>query len=154
MENVLLLNGNHLPLGVIGLRKALKLMFKGKVEVLEESELVVYASCTPIRVPRVLRLLYVVEKIFKQAVAYSRRLVFARDGHRCGYCGEKPGRLTLDHVLPRSRGGKTNFENTVACCSGCNSKKGDRTPSEAGLKLRVRLYAPTAMDIVRVRLAV
>jgi 5-methylcytosine-specific restriction endonuclease McrA len=64
-----------------------------------------------------------------------------RDGHSCGYCGGQAS--TIDHVTPRSRGGKNTFANTVAACGGCNQRKGDRTPAEAGMRLRVEPVAPT-----------
>jgi 5-methylcytosine-specific restriction endonuclease McrA len=76
---------------------------------------------------------------------FSRRTLFRRDSNQCQYCGTRPGseELTLDHIVPRSRGGKTTWENVVCACVGCNSKKADRTPAEAGMKLRTKPVKPT-----------
>jgi 5-methylcytosine-specific restriction endonuclease McrA len=71
----------------------------------------------------------------------------ARDGHRCGYCGDPAS--TVDHILPRSRGGKYTWRNTVAACSGCNQRKGDRTPDEAGMRLRVVPRTPAWAQVTK-----
>jgi 5-methylcytosine-specific restriction endonuclease McrA len=93
--------------------------------------------------PTVVRLVrYVVTKWrYSNGPAWSRSGVLGRDGRRCGYCPGAP--TTVDHVLPRSRGGRNSWANTVACCDGCNQRKGDRTPAEAGMVLRVKPTAPT-----------
>jgi 5-methylcytosine-specific restriction endonuclease McrA len=72
----------------------------------------------------------------------SRRNIIKRDGNKCAYCGKKETNLTIDHILPKARGGKDTWENLVASCVRCNNKKGDRTPEEAGLELNVRPYKP------------
>jgi 5-methylcytosine-specific restriction endonuclease McrA len=89
-----------------------------------------------IQAPRVVRLHYY-EQVPKISLRFNRRNLFARDGHRCQYCGRKPplGQLSIDHVRPRSRGGKTTWENVVCCCLPCNCRKGNSTPAEAGLTL-------------------
>lgn len=94
-----------------------------------------------IQVPRVIRLL-VYDRLPKQSVRFNRRNLFARDGNRCQYCGRKfpPAELSLDHVMPRSRGGATNWENVVCSCVKCNVRKGGRTPEEA----RMHLIRPPA----------
>jgi 5-methylcytosine-specific restriction endonuclease McrA len=93
--------------------------------------------------PRVVRLVrYVVTKWrYTAGPAWSRSGVLARDGHRCGYCGGEA--TTVDHVTPASRGGRNTWLNTVAACGGCNQRKGDRTPAEAGMVLRTKPSAPT-----------
>jgi 5-methylcytosine-specific restriction endonuclease McrA len=107
-----------------------------KVEVLEESDREVHAVSLSIKVPSVVRLMGFVRFRRKEA-RYSRKNVYARDKYRCQYCGEQhpQDELTCDHVIPRSRGGRTEWENIVTCCVSCNRRKGGRTPSEAGLKL-------------------
>ena len=89
-----------------------------------------------IQVPRIIRLLRF-DRAPRQTLRFNRRSLFARDGHRCQYCGLTPPlhQLSLDHVLPRSRGGDTSWENVVCCCLKCNTRKGGRTPSEARMKL-------------------
>jgi 5-methylcytosine-specific restriction endonuclease McrA len=91
-------------------------------------------------VPSVIRLTHFVRVPFRSRVPLSRRAVFARDGHRCQYCGAHAD--SIDHVLPRSRGGVHAWENVTACCRGCNLRKRDRTPEEAGMRLHRRPAAP------------
>jgi 5-methylcytosine-specific restriction endonuclease McrA len=99
--------------------------------------------------PRVVRLVtYVVTRwrYGSGGPAWSRGGVLARDGHACGYCGKHA--TTIDHVLPRSRGGRNTWKNTVAACKSCNQRKGDRTPGEAGMVLRVKPAVPTWGQLV------
>ncbi|MEJ2668138.1 MAG: HNH endonuclease [Deinococcales bacterium] len=93
-------------------------------------------------VPSVVRLKRFVKRPYRQRVAFNRRNVFKRDEHSCQYCGAHSTDLTLDHVVPRSRGGATSWENVVACCKRCNARKRDRTPEEAAMSLRRRPFAP------------
>ena len=86
--------------------------------------------------------------IYRNKVPYSKRNIMVRDDHKCVYCGTEK-ELTIDHVIPISQGGKTSFENCVAACKTCNSKKGSRTPSEAKMYLRVQPYAPTISEFFR-----
>jgi 5-methylcytosine-specific restriction endonuclease McrA len=106
-----------------------------------------------VQVPRVIRLLGY-DQVPRQAVRLNRRSLFARDGHRCQYCGQDfpSSQLSFDHVTPRSRGGDTEWENVVTCCLTCNSKKGDRTPVEAGMQLRRRPTRPVQNPILRVQM--
>jgi len=135
-EQVLLLNASFEPLNVISWKRALKLVVLEKVEVVEESEREVCAVTCSIRVPSVVRLLRFVG-FRKRDVKFSRQNIFARDHYRCQYCGQKNRitDLTYDHVIPKSRGGRTEWTNIVTCCISCNRKKGGKTPREAGLKL-------------------
>ncbi|NCO59323.1 MAG: HNH endonuclease [Deltaproteobacteria bacterium CG_4_8_14_3_um_filter_51_11] len=136
MEQVLLLNITYEPLKVINWKKALTLLFLGKVEVLEEYQKEVHAVSFRVRLPAVVRLLRMVRKPHIQP-RFSRQNIYARDNHCCQYCGAKmsPEELTYDHVIPKSRGGKTEWSNIVTCCMPCNRKKGGATPQEAGMKL-------------------
>jgi 5-methylcytosine-specific restriction endonuclease McrA len=136
MEHVLLLNITYEPLRIINWQKALTLLLLGKVEVLEEYGREIHAISFSIKLPSVVRLLKLIKKP-KSAVRFSRQNIYARDKYRCQYCGKKfPSEdLTYDHVLPRSRGGKTEWHNIVTCCMPCNRQKGGRTPAEASLSL-------------------
>jgi len=136
MEHVLLLNITYEPLRVINWQKALTLLLLGKVEVLEEYGREIHAISFSIKLPSVVRLLKLIKKP-KSAVRFSRQNIYARDKYRCQYCGKKfPSEdLTYDHVLPKSRGGKTEWNNIVTCCMPCNRQKGGRTPSEACMRL-------------------
>jgi 5-methylcytosine-specific restriction endonuclease McrA len=106
-----------------------------------------------IQVPRVIRLLRF-DQLPRQSVRLNRKNVFARDGNRCQYCGQDfpASQLSFDHVTPRSRGGKTDWENVVTCCLDCNSKKGDRTPQEAGMELHQRPHRPTHHPMLKLKL--
>jgi 5-methylcytosine-specific restriction endonuclease McrA len=94
----------------------------------------------------------IVRMVYKHRVPYTKKNVLVRDRHKCAYCGVKSKDLTIDHVLPRSRGGKTDFDNCVACCRKCNDKKGAKTPREAGLALRKRPFQPTISEFMRLKL--
>ena len=99
--------------------------------------------------PKVVRLVHFVVTRWRYSAgpAWSRAGVLARDGHRCAYCGGPAS--TIDHVIPRSRGGHNTWLNTVAACGGCNQRKDDRTPAEAGMRLRIKPAAPTWATLVQ-----
>lgn len=106
-----------------------------------------------IQVPRVIRLLHY-DRVPRRTVRFNRRNLFARDGHQCQYCGGDfpPSQLSFDHVMPRSRGGKTTWENIVSCCFRCNAKKGGRTPQEAKMKLIRRPHKPQHSPLLSMKL--
>ena len=135
MGHVLVLNASYEPLNVCSVRRAHVLVFKGKAEVVEELGRPLRSAARQFVWPHVIRLLsYVrVPKAVQRKI--SRRALFARDGWRCQYCGTDGGKLTLDHVLPRSRGGESVWENVVTSCAPCNLRKGNRTVEEAGMRL-------------------
>lgn len=139
MAGVLVLNASLEPLHVVDLRHAIRMLVR-EVAVVHEADTDRTFGSYP--VPRVLRLVrYVVMRWRYRSAGWSRAGVFARDAYRCCYCGRAA--TTIDHVLPRSRGGRNTWRNSVACCSGCNQRKADRTPREAGMRLRTVPYAPT-----------
>ena len=125
-------------------KRAVKLVFMEKVEVVEESNRTVHSISVAMRVPSVVRLMTYV-RFRRREAKFSRRNIYARDGHTCQYCGKKflSDDLTCDHVMPRSRGGKAGWTNIVTCCVICNRKKGGRTPAEAGLRLLRRPTRPS-----------
>ena len=151
MEQVLLLNITYEPLKIINWKKAITLLILGKVEVLEEYRTEVRSVSFTIRLPSVVRLLRMVKRP-KTAVKFSRQNIYARDKYKCQYCGKKYAseELTYDHVIPKSRGGKTEWTNIVTCCVECNRKKGGRTPEEAGMKLIRKPLKPTWIPALRV----
>lgn len=138
--DVLVLNADLTPLHRVRLRHAWLMLWRGVAEV-HEAEPDRIIGVWP--VPTVLRLVrYVVARWrYTRSPAWSRPGVMARDRRRCGYCGGPAG--TIDHILPRSRGGGNTWVNTVAACGRCNERKADRTPAEAGMALLVTPYAPT-----------
>lgn len=141
MGQVLVLNASFEPLNICSVRRAHVLVYKGKAEVVEHGERSLRSASAAYLWPIVIRLLsYVrVPRVVHRKI--SRRALFARDGWRCQYCGQT-GRLTLDHVIPRSRGGESVWENVVASCAPCNMKKGDRLPEEAGMQPLRKPRAP------------
>lgn len=130
---VLVLNRNFEPLNVTTLRRAIKLVYKGKAEVVEEDARVIRTGKISFKAPSVVRLSKQVRRPVPLKV--SRRNILVRDDYTCQYCGRKAKNLTVDHVIPKNRGGATTWENLVCCCIQCNLRKGNRAPWEAGMKL-------------------
>ena len=135
MQQVLVLNASYEPLNVTTVRRAHVLVFKGKAEVIEELEQPLRSATGAFPWPHVIRLVQYVRVPRTLQRKISRRALFARDGWRCMYCGTSSGRLTLDHVVPRSRGGDSVWENVVTSCAPCNLKKGNRLLEEASMQL-------------------
>jgi 5-methylcytosine-specific restriction endonuclease McrA len=136
---VLVLNAGYQPLNLVNLRRALVLVLKNKAEVLEEDGKVLRSEKLSFPAPSVIRLVYYV-KVPCREVSLSRRAVFARDNYTCQYCGGRAE--SIDHVVPRSRGGEHSWENMVAACRRCNTRKMNRLPAEAGLKLKRKPTRP------------
>ncbi len=137
---VLVLNADLGPLHRVSLRHAVRMLYRQVAEVHEarpDRLIGVYPVPTVVRLVR-----YVVTRWrYSTGPGWSRTGVLARDEGRCGYCGGHAS--TIDHVLPRSRGGRNTWKNTVAACGPCNQRKGDRLPAEAGMPLRVTPVAPS-----------
>jgi 5-methylcytosine-specific restriction endonuclease McrA len=179
-SHVLVLNKHYAAVRIITARRAMSLLFRGIAEILsiedgdqwqtydleswcELSELRAryerdrheWIRCVrlDIAVPRILRLMWY-DRLPKRHVKFNRRNIFARDHNRCQYCGRKfpISELSLDHVMPRSRGGKADWENIVCCCVKCNVKKGGRTPDEAHMKLITHPVRPKRSPVVTLRL--
>ena len=148
MTRALVLNATYEPIGVVSARRALILALAEKVDVLADSGIVWASEELEVAVPSVVRLRYYVKVPCKRVAPLSRRAVFARDGGRCQYCGKAAE--SIDHVIPRCRGGEHTWENVVACCRRCNTYKSDRLLSDCALKLRVRPAAPTQYVWVKV----
>lgn len=148
MQSALLLDAHFQPLGLIDWQKALNLVLSEKAEVVTESEQVVRSVTRSFKVPKVLRLLKITFKRYK--ASFTKHAVFLRDHGACAFCGEKLTlkTFTLDHLVPLSRGGTHDFLNVVVACKACNNQKGARTPSEAGLKLRIQPKVPSRMELI------
>ena len=134
MGRALLLNASFEPLCVVSLRRAVVLVLKAKAEVVERTDREFHAERISVPVPSVLRLVRYVHVPYRSQVPVSRRAVFLRDGHRCQYCDGRAE--NIDHVVPRSRGGGHTWDNVVAACRECNTRKEDRLLHEVGLRLR------------------
>ncbi len=142
---VLILNASYEPLHVCSVKRAVSLLMHEVAERIEDSDKVLRSPSQLFPVPSVIRLKKFVKRPYRQRVAFNRKNVFRRDDHSCQYCGVKASELTLDHVLPRSRGGSTSWENVVACCHKCNARKRDRLPEEANMNLSRKPFAPQFM---------
>lgn len=140
MGAVLVLNADYSELNVTSLKRAITLVVKGKAEVLKSDQIIYRSEKIDFHKPIIIRLLnYVSTKIRKFRI--SRNRIYRRDGHACGYCGATKN-LTIDHIVPKSQGGKNEWTNLVTCCYSCNAKKANRTPEEAKMILRVKPYVP------------
>ena len=131
---VLVLNQDYEPLNVTNLPRAFRLVFGEKAEVLEYDHQVIRTPRTSFRAPSVIRLQHHIKRP-RPRVKLSRREVFVRDRHTCQYCGRTAHDLTLDHIVPRHRGGTHTWDNLVAACKGCNHRKGSKTLDEARMRL-------------------
>ena len=131
MEKVLLLNASYEPLNFCSTRRAMSLLMKGKAEEVEHTSTFFTQN---IQTPIVIRMRYYVVVPYKE-LPFNRKNIFHRDNYTCQYCGKKGLPLTLDHIFPKSRGGKNTWENIVSACPKCNTMKANRTPHEAGIKL-------------------
>ncbi len=140
MDRALVLNASYQPICVVPARRAVVLVLKEKADVLVEGSKLVRGATLALNAPSVIRLRYFVKVPIRTRAALSRRAVFVRDDHTCQYCGAPAE--NIDHVLPRSRGGQHLWENVVAACRRCNSRKEDRLPSEAGFRLKREPKAP------------
>ena len=142
MAKSLVLNATYEPLCVVAVRRAVVLVLKEKAQLVHATDQRLHSEKLAMPVPSVVRLNYFVKVPFQARVALNRKAVFARDGHRCQYCGIAAE--NLDHVVPRSRGGPHTWENVVASCRSCNARKEARLPNECGMVLRRPPVAPHA----------
>jgi 5-methylcytosine-specific restriction endonuclease McrA len=135
-QPVLVLNASYEPINVCAARRAIVLIIKGVASAEEFGDKTIHSSAHSLDMPSVIRLLEY-RRIPQQTRALSRKNILMRDRYTCQYCGASgsAANLTLDHVIPRSRGGGSSWENLATCCHPCNNKKGNRTPEEAGMKL-------------------
>lgn len=145
MDSVLLLNASFSPLSVIPMRRAISLMIRGCVEAATEETITIQGVSRPFHLPAVIRLHRYIN-VPQRKAGWSRSAVMKRDAYRCIYCGiqfgeRQSGRklykkdFTLDHIIPRSQGGRNTWGNTACACYRCNQRKADRTPHEAGMPM-------------------
>lgn len=145
MNKVLLLNNNFEVLAFISERRAIRLLFKNKVEIISIWQgKKIYFGRGFIECPATLKMKYFVS-VKPSKLVFSRKLILRRDNYKCSYCLNKftPKELTIDHVLPKSLGGGNSFTNCVTACFPCNFKKRNRTPEEANMQLKINPHMPT-----------
>jgi 5-methylcytosine-specific restriction endonuclease McrA len=138
---VLVLNQNYQPLNICDIRRAVKLVGKGKAESVGETGKYVHTVDDIFDKPDVIRLVYMVRRPLQRR-KMSRDEVFTRDNNSCQYCGANPRDMTIDHVIPRCKGGEFTWTNVVSACKACNHRKAGRTPQEAGMRLRNKPFEP------------
>ncbi|MCS7081735.1 MAG: HNH endonuclease [Bacteroidetes bacterium] len=145
---VLVLNHDYRPLTICSVQRAIGLLCCRKAELLAARDgYFLHSPSTRLPLPSIIRLRYYVAIPHKR-VMLSRRNVLRRDGFRCQYCGSRE-RLTVDHVVPKSKGGTDSWENLVTACTACNNRKGNRTPEEAGMRLLRRPFRPSHILFLR-----
>lgn len=143
-----MLNASNEPLSVVAARRGVVLVLRGRADAVAPLGETWHAGAAAIEVPSVVRLRRYVTVPYARAVPLSRRAIFLRDGHRCQYCGRSAE--NVDHVIPKVQGGTHRWENVVAACRRCNTRKGGRTPTQAGLTLRRLPTQPGRFDWVHV----
>jgi 5-methylcytosine-specific restriction endonuclease McrA len=151
-DRALLLDKNYIAISIVTWKKAVKLLIKGKAEIVHNSDSSVSLLKGCFVLPSVIRLLSSVPwKAHIVGIRFTRKNIIIRDDGICQYCGEKVGKnsVTIDHVIPKSRGGTTDFLNCVISCSKCNGIKADRTPVEAGMKLLHKPRQPSFYTLYR-----
>ena len=141
-KTVLVLNQNYEPLNICNARRAVVLVFGGKAEILETHESFISTTNESFPYPSVIRLICLI-RAPRARVKLTRREVFLRDSYTCQYCGRHTGDLTLDHVVPRSRGGPHTWENLASACRSCNHRKGGKSVTEARMALKRQPYEPS-----------
>ena len=131
---VLVLNQNYEPLNICRARRAIVLLYHGKADILENGSGFIHSANDVFLLPSVIRLAYMIKRP-RHERKLTRLEVFNRDQYTCQYCGKEIRQLTLDHVIPRYRGGEHTWENVVSACVPCNRHKAGRTPEQAGMRL-------------------
>lgn len=152
MATTLLLNASFEPIKVITWERAVTLFFLGKVEVVDTYEYEIRSVSVAIRAPAVVRLLRYVH-MGRKRPPLSKLNLLARDEYKCQYCNTQLSRQnsTVDHVIPKSQGGNTSWENCVTCCHSCNRKKGGNTPEQAKMQLLRPSMQPDWLPVLSVR---
>jgi len=140
---VLVLNQNYEPLNVCNVRRALVLVIGGRAEILEARSNGLTSVSAVFPAPSVIRLMYMIRRP-RPRVKLTRREIFIRDDFTCQYCNRHASDLTIDHVIPRSRGGLHVWDNVVSACKACNHRKGGKSIAEARMSLRTQPYEPRA----------
>jgi len=150
MELILVLNYDYTPINITGLQRAFNLVYLNKAEVVHYNENnPIITEIKKFKRPTIIRLLRYVSIPFRK-VSLSRENVFKRDGYRCLYCGDdNRNRLTIDHVIPRSKGGKNNWNNLATCCKPCNLRKDNKNLKDVDMELEYQPYKPTYIQFVK-----
>lgn len=150
MESILVLNADYTPINITDLKRAFNLIYKGKAEIIKHN--IISPIVTELRNfkrPTIIRLLRYITIPFRK-VKLNRNNIFRRDKFKCVYCGEQnKTKLTIDHVIPKSKGGSNSWQNLVTCCKSCNIKKDNKTLEEVDMELKSIPYKPTYIQFVK-----
>ena len=147
-EHVLILNQNYEPLSVCTARRAVVLVFLGKAEIVDSYPNPIRTVFMVFDRPAIVRLMTYIRPPNK-GIMLSRKNILKRDGHQCQYCGTTRGPLTVDHIIPKYRGGEDSWENMVCACQKCNNKKGDRMLDHVNMDLMKKPRSPTRIHFIR-----
>lgn len=147
---VLLLNNDFMPINQITIKKAVRLITKQKVEVIKSSETKLHEK---MYVPKIVRLLHSISHLYSRKIPWTKQNVFIRDDYKCQYCGTDVSRkgATIDHVIPKAKGGKNTFINTVCACKTCNNWKGDKNLHDTSMKLSKPPRVPSLLDFLTIK---
>ena len=151
VTDVLVLNFTYEALNITSFQRAVKLLFSGKAEMVHRRDDVIKSTSLEMKLPSIIRMLYYIKRPM-QKVALTKKNVLLRDDYTCQYCHLKGERMmTVDHVLPKSKGGPSTWENLVCACMRCNNRKNNRTPEHANMKLKRKPKAPKYIPWIRVK---
>lgn len=154
---IIVLNKDYSYINDISVKRAFCLLEKGKVIVEKWSDKTIRGAEKIFQIPLIVRLIILIKNLYRKKVKWTKSAVFIRDNYTCQYCGTKNLRgksLTVDHIIPKTKGGKNTFENTLTACRGCNNYKGDKTMEEVGLYFydsSFKAYHPSFMDFIRLK---
>jgi len=152
MNSVIILNADYSFLNMVSWKKAFKLLAKDKCEVIKWADKIIHdATGRVLKIPAVMKLIKFIRTIYKTRIPFAKKNVYIRDDFECAYCGFKSKKLTIDHILPKSRGGKSTFENCVASCKPCNNKKGNKLCSEIKMYPSKKAYQPTISQFLQLK---
>jgi len=144
METILVLNSDYTPLNITTFKRDIILVIKGKAEIIKNDVDFIRTETVNYEKPLIIRLLKYISHKMKN-LRVNRQRLYKRDNNECAYCGSKK-ELTIDHIIPKSRGGKNSWNNLITCCLPCNLKKGDKTPDEAKMPLRFTPKTPSFLS--------
>ena len=142
---VLVLNANYSPLHICTAKRAICLHYLEKIEVIETDGEIIHSPSLELKIPSVIKLKQMV-KYNSIAVILNRKNIFQRDNYTCQYCRKSSGTLTVDHIIPKEKGGRDLWENLVTACLSCNLKKGNGSPESAGLRLSKKPHRPNRIQ--------
>ncbi len=155
MNSVVVLNADYQYINSISWQKAICLLYKDKAETIKKSAKIVYneSKTHSFVIPVVIRLIKYVKQVYQNKIPYSKRGVFIRDGYVCQYCGDELIRsnATIDHIVPKAKGGKTSWKNCVCSCKKCNNLKGDKNLYDTQFVLKSTPKRPKVSDYIRIK---